>query len=410
MRIRILLFTIGLAYGINYSAFAQDSFDPDVLLVEARKLILDGNYIEGREIAFRTLAKYPSYADILILVGRSYAWEGKNDSASIYLERAIVASPNYADGYSAYLDNLIWSGAYDAGFKVVEQAKTNFGTAMPPELVYRESRLYYSNEEYDMAFDIADELFKKEFKQEGFLGYIRNIQRLRRTNAVGMTYDYDTYYGDISPWNTFSMYGRTRTKLTGSLIARVTQAYRFDGSGTLFELDAYPSLGKNTYAYVNVGGSGASFFPNFRFGTSIYYNLPKAWEIDAGFRYLKFSEVTTIYTASLGKYVGNWWINFRFNLIPQETGAGTSGNIQARYYFKSAEDFFSIQISSGISPDEESRDPSQLLNSYRAGLGYQQLISPRVMIFGYTGYSRNELSTDRFRNNLNISIGAEYRF
>jgi YaiO family outer membrane protein len=395
---------------MSYAANGQDSFDPDVLLVEARTLIFDGKYIEGRKIAFRALDKYPSYADILILVGRSYAWEGKNDSASIYLERAIVASPTYADGYSAYLDNLTWVGAYDEGLKVVERAKTNFGTALPPELAYRESRLYYNQEDYDTAYDIADALFNKEFKQEGFLGYIQNLQRLRRTNAVGITYDYDTYYGDISPWNTFSMYGRTRTKLTGSLIARVTQSYRFDGSGTLFELDAYPSLGKNAYAYVNVGGSGASFFPNFRFGTSIYYNLPKAWEIDAGFRYLKFSEATTIYTASLGKYVGNWWINFRFNVIPQETGAGTSGNIQARYYFKTAEDFFSFQISSGISPDEESRDPSQLLNSYRVGLGYQQLISPRVMIFGYTGYSRNELNTDRFRNNLNISIGAEYRF
>lgn len=410
MRNRILFLFIALSFGMGYSASAQESFDPDVLMVEARSMILDGKYLEGRKIAFRALEKYPSYADILILVGRSYAWEGKNDSASIYLERAVVASPTYADGYVAYLDNLAWSGNYVEGFKVVERAKTNFGNALPLIILYRESRLYYYQENYDAAYAIADSLFKKEFKQEGFLGYIQNLQRYRRTSAVGITYDYDTYYGDISPWNTFSMYGRTRTKLTGSLIARVTQAYRFDGSGTLFELDAYPSLGKNTYAYVNVGGSEASFFPSFRFGTSIYYNLPKAWEIDAGFRYLKFSEVTTIYTTSLGKYVGNWWINFRFNLIPQEKGAGTSGNIQARYYFKTAEDYFSIQISSGVSPDEESRDPSQLLNSYRAGIGYQQLISPRVMIFGYSGYSRNELSTDRFRKNLNASIGAEYRF
>lgn len=410
MRNQVLLLSIGMAFGISYSASAQDSFDPDVLLVDARTLILERSYFEGREIAFKALAKYPNYADILILVGRSYAWEGKNDSASIYLERAIVASPAYEDGYSAYLDNLTWSGAYLEGFKVLDRAKANFGTAFPPELAYRESRLYYYQEDYDAAYAIAEELFKKEFKKEGFLGYIQNLQRYRRTNAVGMTYDYDTYFDDISPWNTFSLYGRTRTKLTGALIARVTHAYRFDGSGTLFELDAYPSLGKNAYAYINVGGSGASFFPNYRFGTSIYYNLPKAWEIDAGFRYLKFSEATTIYTGSIGKYVGNWWINFRFNVIPQDTGAGTSGNIQARYYFKTAEDFFSVQISSGISPDEESRDPSQLLNSYRAGLGYQQLISPRVMIFGYTGYSRNELSTDRFRKNLNISIGAEYRF
>ena len=91
------------------SVQAQDSFDPDELLVQARELILDDKYIEGRKVAFRALEKYPNYADILILVGRSYAWEGKNDSANIYFERAIIASPTYDDGYIGYLDNLFWS-------------------------------------------------------------------------------------------------------------------------------------------------------------------------------------------------------------------------------------------------------------------------------------------------------------
>lgn len=388
---------------------AQDSFDPDELLLEARALILDGKYAEGRKIAFRALDKYPTYADILILVGRSYAWEGKNDSASIYLERAIVASPTYSDGYVAYLDNLLWADQLDNADAVITKAKANF-TTLPDELVYRESRILYFREEYDQAFDLVEPLFDKGYSQEGILGYIQNLQRLRKTNAIGATYDYDTFYGDISPWNTWSFYGRTRTNLTGSLIARVTQSSRFDSFGTLFELDAYPSIGKNGYAYLNLGGSGASFFPKLRIGASYYHNLPKAWEIEGGYRYLGFTEATHIITSSLGKYVGNWWFNFRLNVIPFDGQVSTSGQLQARYYFKTAEDFFSIQLGTGVSPDEETRDQSQLLNSYRARVGYQQLISPRFMIFGYTGYSRDELSVDNFRNNFNLSIGTEYRF
>jgi len=389
---------------------AQDTFDPDELLGQARKLILDGKYSEGRKIAFKALNKYPDYSDILILVGRSYAWEGTYDSSSIYLERAIVASPTYADGYSAYLDNLSWAGEFEQADSVLSRAKSNLGSPLPDVIRYKESKLNYYKEDYELAYEQAEELFEKEYKEEGFLAYIQNLQRLRRNNAIGATYDYDTYFGDISPWNTFSVYGRTRTDLTGSLIARVTNSFRFDDNGTLFELDAYPSLGEKAYAYLNIGGSSASFFPKLRFGASIYYNLPKAWEIDAGYRYLGFSEVTNIYTGSVGKYAGNWWLNLRVNLIPDGSGVGTSGNIQARYYFKTAEDFFSIQLSTGVSPDEETRDQSQFLNSYRARLGYQQLVTSRFMIFGYTGYSRDELSTDRFRNNLNISAGVEYRF
>jgi len=395
----------------SFAAKAQDSFDPDVLLVDARTLILDGKYMEGRKIAFRALSKYPDYADILILIGRSYAWEGKNDSASIYLERAIVADPDYVDGYSAYLDNLSWADQYDQADEVLTKAKENLGQPLPNELRYKESRLYYYKEEYNEAFEIAEELFKQKYKNENLLGYMQTLQRLRRNNAVGITYDYDTFAGDISPWNTFSFYGRTRTKLTGTLIGRVTQSARFDDNGTLFELDAYPSLGEKTYAYLNFGGSSASFFPEFRFGVSVYYNLPKAWEVDAGFRYLQFSESTTIYTASMGKYVGNWWFNLRGNVIPGTGNSlGTSGNLQARYYFKTGEDFFSVQLSTGVSPDEETRDPTQLLNSYRARIGYQQLITHRIMIYGYSGFSKDELGSDRFRNNLNISMGAEYRF
>jgi YaiO family outer membrane protein len=389
---------------------AQDTFDPDELLVQARELILDGKYSEGRRIAFKALNKYPDYADILILVGRSYAWEGTYDSASIYLERAIIASPTYVDGYSAYLDNLSWAGEFEQADTVLSRAKSNLGSPLPDVILYKESRLNYYKEDYELAYEQAEALFEKDYKGEGFLAYIQNLQRLRRNNAIGATYDYDTYFGDISPWNTFSVYGRTRTDLTGSLIARVTNSFRFDDNGTLFELDAYPSLGEKAYAYLNIGGSSASFFPKFRFGASVYYNLPKAWEIDAGYRYLGFSEVTNIYTGSVGKYTGNWWLNVRVNLIPDDSGISTSGNVQARYYFKTAEDFFSIQLSTGVSPDEETRDQSQLLNSYRARLGYQQLVTSRFMIFGYTGYSRDELSTDRYRNNLNISAGVEYRF
>ena len=104
-----LLLSILLVLSVTFGSQGQESFDPDELLGQARTLILDGKYQEGRKIAFRALDKYPTYSDILILVGRSYAWEGKNDSSSIYFERAIIASPAYADAYAGYIDNLFWS-------------------------------------------------------------------------------------------------------------------------------------------------------------------------------------------------------------------------------------------------------------------------------------------------------------
>lgn len=407
---RLFITFLGV-YLVSASVLAQDSFDPDELLEQGRALIFDKKYGEGRKVAFRALEKYPDYADILILVGRSYAWEGKNDSASIYLDRAIVASPEYSDGYVAYLDNLFWADDLTKAEEILSRAKSKLGTPVPDEITYRESRLLYYRAQYKEAFNLVDPLFKKGFKTEGLLGYMKNLERFRMVNALGSTYDYDSFQGDITPWHTWSVYGRTRTKLTGTLIARLTQSSRFEDFGSLVELDAYPSIGKNGYAYLNIGGSGASFFPKLRFGASYYHNLKKAWELEAGYRYLGFSEATHIITGSVGKYVGNWWFNVRLNLIPDsDLGASTSTQLTARYYFKTAEDFFSLQLGTGVSPDEETRDQSQLLNSYRARVGYQQLLSPKFMIYGFTGYSRDELSTDNFRNNINLSLGFEYRF
>lgn len=407
---RTLPFLCLFALGLNFSSYAQDTFDPDILYQEARKLILDGKREEGRAILHKVLGKYPTYSDVLILMGRSFSWDGKYDSAAVYFEKALAASPKYEDVYVGYIDDLFWEGDYEKAGKIINQGLEQIGPNSIA-LKYRKSRLLNYQENYKEALDLAKEVFQADPKMEGLLTYIRNLQRLTRVNAVGATYDYDSFMGAISPWNTYSVYGRTRTQFTGALIARVTHSQRFDDSGTQAELDAFPSLGKNSYGYFNLGYSGASFFPTFRFGTSIFWNLPKAYELELGYRYLQFSEVTHIITGSVGKYVSNWWFNFRLNFIPGTEGSSTSGNLQARYYFSGPEDFVGLQVSTGVSPDEESRDfQSQLLNSYRVRLGYQHLWTDRWMGFGFVGYSRDEITKDNFRNNLNVSIGTEFRF
>ena len=390
--------------------FAQESYDPDVRFVEIRNLILDGKREEGRRQAFEVIQKYPRYTDYYVLIGRSYSWDGKYDSANIYFEMSITLSPTYEDAYLGYIENLFYQENYDLAEEIIGKGFQNIGDNSV-NLLYRKSRLLYYQKEYKPALAIANDLFNRGVKIEGLLNYIRSVQRFTQINAIGATYDYDSFAGALTPWDTYSIYGRTRTKLTGALIGRITHSNRFDGSGTQYEVDAFPSLGKKSYGYFNVGFSNAFFFPSFRFGSSVFWNLKNAWELEAGYRLLAFSENTHIITPSIGKYMGSWWFNFRLNFIPAQTGSSISGNFQTRYYFKGPEDFFSVQLSTGVSPDEENRDfQSQLLNSYRARLGYQHLWTQRWMGFGFVGYSRDQISSNNFRNNLNISLGTEFRF
>ncbi|GAB4107777.1 hypothetical protein GCM10028791_02240 [Echinicola sediminis] len=409
MRNRLLL-SLALLFSLSFASIAQESFDPDKKFFEARDLALDGKKKEAISLAKKIVEKYPGYSDVWILLGRVYSWEGMNDTASVYFERAIKESPDYEDAYIGYLDNLFWADQYDSAQHVLERAEKQFGEGSSA-LQYRKSRLAYYQEDYKKAIEIAEKIYKNQADIEGLLSYIQRLKRLTMNSSVGITSDFDSFGGQISPWQTYALYASSRIGFLGTVIGRATHSHRFDNYGTQFEIDAYPSLGKNSYAYVNLGFSNASFFPNYRIGGSIYWSLPKAFEFDIGYRHLKFSEVTHIYTASVGKYTGNWWLNLRANHVPSEQGGSISGNVQARYYFKGAEDYLMVQFSTGVSPDEENRDlRSQLLDSYRGRVGYQQLWTPRWMGFAFVGYSYDELSPDNYRPNFNVTLGTEFRF
>lgn len=405
---RIVL--VFIVFFVSLDLKAQESFDPDEKFKEARELAFNGQREKAIALAKKIVQKYPGYSDVWILLGRIHSWEGMNDTASVYFERAIEESPDYEDAYIGYLDNLFWADKYDAAENVLDRAEKQFGRGSSA-LQYRKSRLAYYREDYKSAIAIAEEIYENDADIEGLLSYIQRLKRLTMNSAVGLTADYDSFKGQISPWQTYSLYAKTRLGVLGNVTGRATHSHRFDSNGTQYELDAYPSLGENSYAYVNAGFSNASFFPNFRFGASVFWSLPKAFEFDIGYRHLRFTETTRIYTASVGKYTGNWWLNLRTNHVPSEEGGSISGNFQTRYYFKGAEDYLVFQVSTGVSPDEEDRDlRSQLLNSYRGRIGYQQLWSPKWLGYAFLGYSYDELSPDNHRHNLNISIGTEFRF
>ena len=173
-----------LALSISNAGWAQESFDPDQLFLNARKLILDGKRDEGREILYKVLKKYPEYGDVLILMGRSFAWDGKYDSAAIYFERALVSSPTYEDAYIAYIDDLFWSENYERAEAVINMGLEKIGPQSMP-LKYRSSRLYYYKEDYKSAMKIANEVFAKARHQVPELGVGAIVEAFSLTELKG---------------------------------------------------------------------------------------------------------------------------------------------------------------------------------------------------------------------------------
>lgn len=141
-------------------------------------------------------------------------------------------------------------------------------------------------------------------------------------NRVGVTYSFTTFDEELAEWHEAAVHYR-RAFSWGFLMPRVRWAERFRIDGAQAELDAYPFLGEGRYAYLNVGYSDDVIFPEWRLGAEVYTALPRAWEASGGVRWMDFRTVEVLlFTGSVAKYAGNWWIAARPWLA---TGDGPEG-------------------------------------------------------------------------------------
>lgn len=229
--------------------------------------------------------------------------------------------------------------------------------------------------------------------------------------AAGLNVDYENFDQDLSDWTLVSIELKRRTT-RGTLIGRVTRGDRFDRTGVQYEIDAYPKLGKGTYAYLNAGVSSDSIFPDLRLGAQIYRSLPRSWEVSLGARYLDFdtSDVTLL-TGSIARYVGNWYLAAQPYFSDKDRGSSASVSGTVRRYFESRDDYFGIRGSFGEVPDQDIFLAQPVdLQSWSIGLEAKRKLSDRWVISGGAGYRDQELGRTNERQSIYASAGLEARF
>ena len=229
---------------------------------------------------------------------------------------------------------------------------------------------------------------------------------------------YSVYFDEQfdDPWHLASIDYSRQTKI-GSIVARVNYANRFNNNALQFEVDAYPSISETFYAYVNAGFSDdAGIFPEYRAGFSLYANLPWALEAEAGFRLLGFDDQTWIYTASIGKYYKSFWFNFRTFLTPSNSSVSQSYSFMTRYYLGGADDFLSLRVGTGLSPDNQTNNilynngNQYRLKSDNIAIGYRKTLWSTNVLFIETGIQNQEYRQGEKGNQFTIGVGYLKRF
>jgi YaiO family outer membrane protein len=163
----------------------------------------------------------------------------------------------------------------------------------------------------------------------------------------------------------------------------------------------YPRIVKGLYAYVNFGVADTFLFPDIRYGAELYKSLPKSFEASLGFRTLKYSSTTNIYTGSLGWYTGNSYWSFRTYITPGDSGSSMSGTLNYRKYRSDADNYFSVALGMGFSPEVNQFDfggnEEAIINlkSQKVNMGYYLTSSNKQNLWGAKfGITHQEISFD----------------
>lgn len=409
------LFILLFVLANNKTIIAQDTTSSDGLFKAARDAAFENkDYNTAKYYCYKALSISPNYADIRIFLGRIYTWTNNYDSAKICFEIVLQNKPDYEDAAIAYTDLEYWNNHYSNALKVC-----NAGLVYHPksvELLTRKAKILIALREFVEAQKIIDAIFLIEPANANARLLAASIKDVSATNKIGVSYDF-TYFDKQfdNPWHLLSVDYSRSTKL-GSVAARINYANRFKESGVQYEIDAYPRINKTFYAYVSGGlSSNDGIFPKYRGGFSLYANLPKSFEAEAGFRYLNFGSETWIYTLYLGKYYKNWLFNVRTYLTPSSSNISQSYNIGARYYYKgSADDFIWLNIGTGLSPDEgnlaQQLNSNYKLVSNRASVVWRFNVQKFNSLSLSAGWINQEYLKDTKGNQFELGVAFIHRF
>lgn len=229
--------------------------------------------------------------------------------------------------------------------------------------------------------------------------------------TLGIDYSFAYFQGDLDPWQLGAL-SITHRRTAGSLIGRLNVARRFSQSGAQVEVDAYPSLGAGAYGYLNVGYSGSTVFPEWRFGGELFRNLPNAYEASLGIRHMRFQGTrVTLSTGSLGRYTGNYWFSLRPYFLDEPNLRSSSVNLTARRYYADGDNYVGGRVGIGaFSNGDVVGDQLGRTGSVTAGVHGSRAVSTRTIGTWLIAYDRETLTGASSRNRWEIAGGAKYRF
>lgn len=321
----------------------------DSLLKVAQNWAKAKEYDSAINTCKHILIGYPNYNDVRLVLGLVYSWNKHYDEARDEFKTILKRDSTNRETTVAAIKNNLWGGKPDTANIICN--KWLKYKPKDEEVMFLKVNALIDMKKNNDAITELDSILSMDKDNQKAKDLKDELRLEKAKNYIGINYNL-TVYGHFAPRHLAYLEYCRLTKY-GSLIGRFNVAERFGHKSFQVEVDAYPHISKKSYGYFNIGFSdSAILFAKFRVGLEYYYILPKAFEVSAGFRYLKFASDATILTFYVGKYIRQYWISARSFITPSSIGTAFTEVIQARRYFHNPKHYVGLGINFGRSPDE----------------------------------------------------------
>ena len=322
--------------------------DPDTSFETARNLAFNKERKQAQDTLLLILTKYPDYHDIRSFLATTYSWDGDYKKARKEFTYVLEKDAKRKDTWIAAINNELWDEAPFIALKMTSNALVIFPE--DPELLYVKASVQEKTTNPIEALRTIQSILDKNPENQKAKDYKSSLNTLVRKNSIGIKSTVDLYSEVFDPMQYHTLNYTRQTKY-GSIIGKLNFNRRFNENGSQVELDLYPKIAKGFYAYLNIGFANSFLFPDLRYGGELYKSLPHSFEASLGFRALKYTTTTTIYTGSIGWYNGNSYWSIRPYVTPGGAGTSTSGTLTYRKYRSDADNYLEISFGMGISPE-----------------------------------------------------------
>lgn len=397
----------------------------DSLFGVAKNFAFNGEREKARIICDSILVNSPTYTDVRLLKGRTYAWDGKRDSARLEYYKVLAYDSSNAETWGALSDVEYWDDYYEKSLIAADS-----GIVYHPkntELMLKRVRALIDLSRFEDARNTLREIKQIDTACTGCKPLEDKLYRASALSNVGYGFTAEYFAGlDRLLTYHFVQFGHKSPK--NSIILRINYNQRDQSTGFQPEIDMYPTVSKKAYLYVNYGFSIYDVFPRHRLGLELYHKIPSGFEGSIGGRYMDFGANSKVYilTGSLTKYIGNYAIIFRPFITPDEVTkkVSQSGILNLRKYTLDADNFIGLTVGAGFSPDqrifltgtgvtEERRTSIYFLESYRLGLMISKTFNFKHIIIADFDYRYQELKrgqTSQFYHTFSGGVSYRYRF